>query len=339
MTPETPPSGPNGNVYEMLWKCDFCGTDKLLGKSQRFCPNCGAPQNPASRYFPLQAEAVAASNYRYLGADVLCPACNTANAAQSGFCAQCGAPLNDAAKVKLKADGALPVARAIPAKKRSVVLALIVAVLILGAGIFALDFFWRKDMTLQLASSEWRREIKIEQLQALHDSAWCDAVPGDAYGVSSSSEIRSYRKIADGESCTTERVDQGDGTFATRQHCETRYREDPVYDRKCYFTVNRWRYARSLTATGNDREPHYPQLQLLNPGNCLGCEREAQRVAGYFLHLTAVAGDAAPYRCETSESVWWQAAQQSLWTVKIGMLSGKTHCDTLEPKKIDFTPQ
>ena len=30
--------------YEMLWDCDHCGAKGLLGLSQRFCAECGAPQ-------------------------------------------------------------------------------------------------------------------------------------------------------------------------------------------------------------------------------------------------------------------------------------------------------
>lgn len=333
MTLETPSSNPSANVYEMLWKCDFCGTDKLLGKSQRFCPNCGAPQNPESRYFPSEAEMVAAQNYRYAGADHICPACSTANGAETKFCTQCGSPLQDAATVKLKPDGAapLPAADQLPRRKRYIIaLTIIAVILVLGGGFFALDYFWRKDVTLQLTSAEWKREIKIEQLQALHDSAWCDVMPGDAYRVSNHSEIRSYRKIPNGESCTTERVDQGDGTFTTRQHCVPKYREEPVYDRKCYFTVNRWHYKRSLTATGTDRQPHDPQATLVNPGSCLGCERESQRIAGYVLNFTAPDSH-QPYRCETSEALWRQATPQSQWTMEIGAMSGNIHCNTLKP--------
>ena len=29
-------------VYEMLWDCAFCGTQKLLGLQHRHCPSCGA---------------------------------------------------------------------------------------------------------------------------------------------------------------------------------------------------------------------------------------------------------------------------------------------------------
>ena len=42
-------------VYE-LWACRYCGSRKLLGKSHRHCPSCGAPQQNAPRYFPADAE-------------------------------------------------------------------------------------------------------------------------------------------------------------------------------------------------------------------------------------------------------------------------------------------
>ena len=40
----------------MLWDCDHCDARGLLGKSQRYCANCGAPQNPDKRYFPKEGE-------------------------------------------------------------------------------------------------------------------------------------------------------------------------------------------------------------------------------------------------------------------------------------------
>ncbi len=39
-------------TYEMLWDCKYCGQRKNLGLSHRHCPNCGAPQDPAARYYP-----------------------------------------------------------------------------------------------------------------------------------------------------------------------------------------------------------------------------------------------------------------------------------------------
>jgi len=53
----------------MLWDCEFCGTKKLLGKTHRFCPNCGAQQDPKARYFPSDEEKVAVKDHVYVGVD------------------------------------------------------------------------------------------------------------------------------------------------------------------------------------------------------------------------------------------------------------------------------
>ena len=55
--------------FEMLWDCEHCGTKGLLGLSQRYCAECGAPQNPDKRYFPKEGEAKIVDGHRYDGAD------------------------------------------------------------------------------------------------------------------------------------------------------------------------------------------------------------------------------------------------------------------------------
>ena len=90
---------PDGNVYEMLWNCEFCGAEKLLGKTHRFCPSCGAAQNPDWRYFPSDAEKVAVHDHVYHGVDKVCPACGTAQSANAEHCGRCGSPLEGAEQV------------------------------------------------------------------------------------------------------------------------------------------------------------------------------------------------------------------------------------------------
>src|SRR5687768_8288081 len=92
--------GSDGNVYEMLWDCKFCGTKKLLGKTHRFCPNCGGQQDPSCRYFPADAEKVAVQDHVYVGADKICPACQSVSAASAEFCGNCGSPLDKAASAQ-----------------------------------------------------------------------------------------------------------------------------------------------------------------------------------------------------------------------------------------------
>ena len=67
--------------YEMLWDCEYCGMEKLLGVSQRYCPGCGSAQNPSTRYFPEDSDKVAVADHKYMGADRQCSACDAPNAA------------------------------------------------------------------------------------------------------------------------------------------------------------------------------------------------------------------------------------------------------------------
>lgn len=79
----------------MLWDCPFCGTQKILAKTHRTCPQCQAPQDPAWRYFPSEAEQVEVSNHQFQGKDKQCAACGSLNVATANFCHSCGASLKD----------------------------------------------------------------------------------------------------------------------------------------------------------------------------------------------------------------------------------------------------
>src|SRR5437762_10126400 len=82
---------PGEQVYQMLWDCRFCGTTKLLGVEHRHCPNCGAAQDPAWRYFPSNEDlkVVKDPKYQYAGVDKICPFCGQPNSAAANFCKDC----------------------------------------------------------------------------------------------------------------------------------------------------------------------------------------------------------------------------------------------------------
>src|SRR4051812_37296966 len=84
------------DVYEMLWDCQYCGTKKLLAKTQRFCPSCGGAQVAKWRYFPADEEKIAVKDHIYVGVDRMCPACGVANARIAKHCISCGSPLDEA---------------------------------------------------------------------------------------------------------------------------------------------------------------------------------------------------------------------------------------------------
>ncbi len=350
----------DAGTYQMLWDCQYCGTTGLLGLTHRFCPNCGAAQNPDSRYYPAEDAMVAVENHEYVGADLICPSCDALNSGKAEFCGNCGAPLTAAARAKtLEAQTRAEGEKFASSGSRDVVkekfeaemtrvgvrkpggaaarrtpawlpIALIVLAVVICGGIVA-ALLATRDTSVTLIGHSWTREIRIEEYAAVSDSAWCDSVPAGAYSISRRQEVRSHRQVPDGEECSTVRVDNGDGTFRMEQRCRTRYRSEPVYDDKCYFTINRWTYRRVATAGGQRlEEPYWPQPALACANQVrLGCEREAGRSEQYTLIFRAPE-DGKTYECPVAYDVWRGAALDSRWNLEVGAVLGDARCDSLQ---------
>lgn len=350
-------------VYEMQWDCQFCGTTKLLGKTHRFCPNCGAPQDPKSRYYPSDEEKVAVKDHVFVGADKACPSCNTLNSANSEFCQNCGAPLAEAAAVstlgaqtqaagqafttsgsrdvtKEKFDAEM--ARVGVTKNKNdagtnwKVIGIVGGVIALVVVAALVAFFWKKEATVVASAHSWTREIRVDSYTSFTEQSWWDVQPAgdDVYRGPCVSKQRSTRSVPDGQTCSNVRVDQGDGTFRQEQQCQTKYRDEPVYDDWCTFTGNRWEYERSVTTSGTSvkETPYWGDLSL----NCdnqrvLGCERESGRVESYKVDFK---GDKdAKYTCDFPQAQWETIKLESVWTVQVRVVDANAaDCGSLKPK-------
>ena len=352
-------------TYEMLWDCPSCGTKKLLGKTHRRCPNCGAAQDAKKRYFPPPGEEVPVEGHVFVGVDWACGACQTPNSRAADYCINCGHPREGNADVALVTeDGAaatkdispgaapeepgpsepaagIPFAaerreeEAKPAERgffrRS-------AARLLGGGaaalvaFFALAVLWTEKVEVAVERHEWVREIDVERMAARPDSAWCDSMPGDAYNVSRTREQRSSRQIADGEECHDVRRDNGDGTFSTSRECSTKYRSEPVYDDRCHYTVNRWGLDRTArnSGAGLSPEPSWPALSLRS-GGCLGCEKEGARRETLTVRLRGRKNRAKTWSCVIDHPRWRMLGDGQLTQIEVRVLTGGAVCDTLVP--------
>ncbi len=323
-------------VFEMWWDCGFCGTTALLGVTNRYCPSCGAPQDATRRYFPPAGKEQAV-NTAFDGADRSCPNCQTPNGAKASCCRQCGAPLDEAARVRLLADqdrraamGAAQQQRPAAAKKMGLLPKLLMA----GAGamvlLIAVCVSWKKEVSVTVRNHHWSRQIEIEALSPKSDSAWCDSMPGDAYSVSRRKEQRSTKQIPDGQECHTKNVDRGNGSFERREVCETKYRSEPVYDTRCYYTVDRWQRERSVEAAGGLADsPRWPQLPPLRSGGCRGCEREGPHHETYVVELDSSEGK--HYSCDKAENEWRALAEGKSFPMKVRVMTDGADCGSLHP--------
>ena len=251
-------------TYEMFWDCRFCGQRKNLGLTHRHCPGCGAPQDPTARYFPSDAEKVAVEDHPYVGADVQCPACRFANSRNSRCCASCGSPLAAGQGVALRREqvggsfagetvadarrelggAAAAPAQGFPAHAAGMgappkkpfpwVFVLVPLVLfVLGFGGCLYVVFKTRPGELEVRARTWERTVEVERNELERVTAWCDAVPAGSRVVSKRRAQRGTEKIPDGETCTTRRRDQGNGTFKESRECTPKYKDKPVYDEQC----------------------------------------------------------------------------------------------------------
>lgn len=357
--------------YEMLWDCAQCGAKGLLGVSHRHCPQCGAAQDPASRYFPEPGTEIEAKHHRYTGVDWQCTYCESPNSAAAAFCVNCGGPKDGAQNVKLVVDApgaagtppavtgqatqapvpppvaAQPVAgkwAQTPAQKGSTGslrwLAVVVGLVLAALAVLAFQFFNKHDETVQLVDKAWTREVDVERFTAQSSSAWCDAMPGDAYQVTRTREQRDTRQVPDGQDCHTVRVDRGDGSFSTRQECSARYRDEPVYDTRCHYRVNRWQLLRTDKLAGNaSLLPAWPQPLLAGPpagrmglsgGQALlGADRLGSQREHYQATLQAAKGKR--WTCQLGADRWQALAEGQSVTIKVRGTGG-VDCDSLLPQ-------
>lgn len=327
-------------VYEMLWDCKFCGQRKLLGLTHRFCANCGAPQDPAKRYYPADDEKVAVKDHPFAGADVTCPACGHAMGRAAKCCTHCGGPIAAGKEVGRREDVVVPdtpapAAAPAPQAKRSPWFGVMVGgavVLVLGiVGVVLAMVLWKRTGLYEVTGHTWERTIAIERFGAVKKRAWCDELPASARVMSRSREARGSTKVPDGESCQTRKKDMGNGTFKEIRECTPKFKDQPVLADRCEFEAEEWQAARTLSEKGTSPKdpPRWPAVTLARTGACVGCERPGARSETYELVLRDTRSGSAT-TCKLPEARWATFAKGSRWQGTARVMTGGVDCDGLK---------
>jgi hypothetical protein len=321
-------------VYEMVWDCRYCGAQKLLGLTHRHCPNCGAAQDPNARYFPADHEKVAVQNHQYVGADTQCRYCSAASSKLAHNCGRCGAPLAEGAPVQAQLHGdtsaaiSLASAHSSAPPPRPLWKILLPSAALLAIAVTVVLVVWKKEQKLVVAAHSWRRTVIVESFGPVEESAWCDEMPSGARDVSKRREQRGTKKIEDGEDCHTSKKDRGDGTFKEERECTPRFKQEPIYDQKCSYTIVKWSQSRREVAEGTAETPRWPAVTLARSGcNEPGCEREAARDESYTVLFRDAQGE--QYRCNFDEKAWASYADGASYSGKLRALVGALDCGSL----------
>jgi hypothetical protein len=304
--------------FEMLWDCDHCETKGLLAKSQRHCPECGAPQSAIKRYFPKPEEQKQVVGHSYEGADRHCPACNAPMGAKAKACTQCGSPLDGSKQVEgVKA----PVAS--PKKKRRIWPYVLAAIALLVFAIWWL-FLRTKDAQVTVAAHHWERSVAIEEFGNQEETAWRDAVPTDASPPLCVRKQRSTKKVPDGEECHIERVDKKDGTFEQLNKCKPKYRSEPVEDDWCTYTVRRWKKIDEARVKGDGTSPTWPaQIPPADTVATFGAKRSGPRSEKLILDF------GGGKTCEVGDATWRKYTDGQKAKVEVRARSGEIVCSSL----------
>lgn len=173
-------------------------------------------------------------------------------------------------------------------------------------GLATAVFLWKRPVVLTLAGASWRWEVPIEDYRPRRQSAWCDAMPRDAYGVAVSRRTRS---------CQTRKI--GDVSYVD---CER--------DDWCTFTVDRWAYVRSVVAEGGTRTDPPPRAPAytLSGGDeeGYGRERALSRVERYTLQFAGE--EEVSVGCSVSRETWERVRLGAHYEVWVGVLTWWPDC-------------
>jgi hypothetical protein len=310
--------------YEMLWDCDHCGTKGLLGLSQRFCAECGAPQNPVKRYFPKEGEEKKVDGHVYEGADRQCPSCNTAMGAKAKNCTHCGAPMDGSAREVREV--AAPVVAPPPKKKRWWIPVLIIGVILLIIFGIWFRFIRTKSAEVAVTKHTWSREIAIEEYKLVTESEWRNRVPSNAEGRTCIQKERSRKQVKTGrEDCKTERRDKKDGTFESVKKCTPVMASEPVYDDWCTYSVRKWTQVDSAKTSGTGMSPVWSTASLPpeTAPSTIGSRKQGKRTETLTIHF----GD--DDSCDVSDSVWRKYPDGKKAKVEVRASSGDVVCGSL----------
>jgi hypothetical protein len=188
----------------------------------------------------------------------------------------------------------------------------------------AFAIFGGQDAEATVSGFSWERTIAVEAFQTVVEEDW--EVPAGGRILSQQQEIHHYDQVLDRYETRTRQVseqvqvgsrtyvcgqrDLGNGFFEdvectepvyetqirTETYEEPIYRDEPVYQTKYTYEIDKWVVVRTAEADGRDHSPVWP---VVNIGSD---EREGERTEIYTVFFTDEEGK--EYSLELTENEW-----------------------------------
>jgi hypothetical protein len=220
--------------------------------------------------------------------------------------------------------------------------------------------WWNGPVEVQatVAAKDWARAVEVQEYRTVKEEDW--TVPQGGRQTRSYRAIREYRQVLDHYETKTRQVservqtgtrtytcgsrDNGNGYFEdvtctepeyeTRSHSETYqdpvYRQEPVYDTKFAYEIERWLPDDTAWARGDAaKEPVWPAVHIGEK------EREGARVERYVLRVTDEEGKTHELTVSAAQFARYRAGQPVTLRMKRG---GGGDVELVEPEAESPTP-
>jgi ribosomal protein L40E len=282
--------------------CPYCGTRNPAGT--QVCRQCGGDLVTGEK---RSAGQVLGAYEAAPLPEIACARCGSLNPNNALRCSQCSAPL-----APETVQPAAPVAP--PASRRGLSWAMIAGLLglVVLCGLVIAMFArgaQRNELVGVVEQVYWERAIPIEALVEVEYQGWRDEIPANAtIGVCrqafryESSEPEPNSEEVCGTPYT---VDRGSGYAEVVQDCVYR-----VYAESCTYQVSEWRVVDTLTLSGADYNPQWPDVSL--------AEGQRQSQAWRETYTVWFEADGKRYAYPISELEAFQSFQVgSQWTLLV----------------------
>lgn len=149
-----------------------------------------------------------------------------------------------------------------------------------------------REQEITVTDFSWKYLVNIEKYETVEESSW--SLPAGAVLIKTTLELSHYQDVLDHYETKTREVarerlvgyeeyvsgyrDLGNGYFEeitssrpiyetyyeTETYEEPVYRTEPVFETKYYYNIDKWIFSRTLESKGNDKNPYWPEVILLN---------------------------------------------------------------------------
>lgn len=295
------------------WVCPYC--DQLNSDNDSTCRGCGAPRTADTlNYFEYQKK----QQEKAMEATIE----ETSEAEDTDIFSRSSPILEDFSSHNSMKDLFSYVQSNF---HFSLAIKVILSSILACLGIFALVLlFMPREKQLTVQELSWERSIAVERFQTVQENDWY--LPTNARLLYTREEFHHYEQVIDHYDTKTREVseevlvgyedyvsgtrDLGNGYFEeiissrpiyeTQWHTETYqepfYRNDPVYQTKYYYEIDKWLYERSVRTSSNDQNPYWGEVNLGSD------ERESSRSSTYY--MTGIDSDGKEEKITLSFDQW-----------------------------------